>query len=161
MRIRCITAEDRAEWLRLLVGLYPNHPESEHTPVVDAFLSGTPHPELLPTEVFVCERPDGGLGGFLELSVRNYAEGCSGPTPYVESWYVDPDARGSGIGRLLVTACEQWARERGFTEIASDAELDNRGSQLAHRALGFQEVERTVHFRKAIEPATMSQTVHG
>jgi len=87
MRIRSIQSSDRAEWLRLLGGLYPHHPESEHIQSVDAFLAGTPHHELLPTEVFACQRSGGGLAGFLELSVRNYAEGCSGPTPCVESWY--------------------------------------------------------------------------
>ena len=154
MRIRSIHLHDRAEWLRLLLGLYPHHPESEHIPSVDAFLSGTPHDELVAAEVFVCERPaiqgQPRLAGFLELSVRNYAEGCSGPAPYVESWYVEPDARAQGVGRRLMEAAERWARERGYTELASDAELENRGSHRAHAALGFQEVERAVHFRKPL-----------
>ena len=150
MRIRSVKAEDRAEWLRLLAGLYPHHPGSEHIPSIDAFFSGATHEELLPAEVFVCERSSGGLCGFLELSVRNYAEGCSGPVPHVESWYVDPDARGHGIGRLLMAAAEQWAKEHGYRELASDAELDNSSSQSAHEALGFEEVERAVHFRKRL-----------
>lgn len=150
MRIRSVQIEDRAEWLRLLQSLYPHHPQSEHVPLVDAFLARTPHDELLPSEVFVCERPDARLAGFLELSVRDYAEGCSGRTPYVESWYVDPDVRGRGLGRLLMSAAEQWAKERGYGELASDAELDNAGSHKAHQALGFEEVERTVHFRKRL-----------
>jgi aminoglycoside 6'-N-acetyltransferase I len=150
MLIRSVLPSDRSEWLRLLKGLYPHHPESEHTPSIDAFLAGTPHPELLPIAVFVCEHPERGLCGFLELSVRNYAEGCSGPTPYVESWYVDPQARGHGIGRALMETAEQWAREQGYSELASDAELENRASRRAHQALGFQEVERAVHFRKAL-----------
>ncbi|HEX2189449.1 MAG TPA: GNAT family N-acetyltransferase [Longimicrobiaceae bacterium] len=150
MRIRTVQPSDRAEWLRLLVGLYPPHAESEHVPSVDAFLAGAPSPELLPSAVLVCERPGGGLAGFLELSVRSYAEGCTGPTPYVESWYVDPDVRGRGIGAALMAAAEQWGRDRGYAELASDTELENRGSQRAHRALGFEEVERAVHFRKAL-----------
>ncbi|MGH7449536.1 MAG: hypothetical protein ACRELT_18315, partial [Longimicrobiales bacterium] len=79
MRVRLLESADRAEWLRLLDGLYPHHAESDHVPSIDAFLDGTAHEELLPSVVFVCERNGGGLEGFLELSVRNYAEGCSGP----------------------------------------------------------------------------------
>jgi aminoglycoside 6'-N-acetyltransferase I len=118
--------------------------------VVDAFLASEPHEELLPAEVFVAELADGGLVGFLELSVRNYAEGCTGTTPYVESWYVDPGGRGKGVGRLLVEAAEQWARERGYEELASDTELENRASHAAHQAVGFEEVERAVHYRKRL-----------
>jgi aminoglycoside 6'-N-acetyltransferase I len=150
MDIRLVQLTDRAEWLRLLAGLYPEHPEVEHVPVVDAFLHGQAHPDLLPSAVFVCQEAAGRLSGFLELSVRNYAEGCTGATPYVESWYVDPEARGQGVGRALMTAAEQWAREHGYNEIASDAELENRASHQAHEALGLEVVERAVHFRKAL-----------
>jgi aminoglycoside 6'-N-acetyltransferase I len=40
-----------------------------------------------------------------------------------------------------------WARGRGCTEFAADALLDNEVSHAAHRALGFEEVERIVCFR--------------
>src|SRR5204862_2956995 len=103
---------------------------------------------LLPELVIVCERASGSLAGYIEVSVRNYAEGCDGATPYIESWFVDDDVRGAGIGAALMTEAEDWARSQGYREIASDALLDNLSSQKAHEALGFEEVERTVHFRK-------------
>jgi aminoglycoside 6'-N-acetyltransferase I len=136
--------------MRLLFGLYPDSVEADHTPSVDAYLAGQHIEELIPSAVFVVERADGRLGGFLELAVRNYAEGCTGDTPYIESWFVDEDLRRSGAGRSLMDAAEQWAREHGYTELASDALLDNVISHAAHRALGFDEVERAVHFRKAL-----------
>lgn len=150
MCIRPVQPSDRAEWLRLLLALYPDHPLSEHVPAVDAFFARRPHQELLPSAVFVCERAGGSLCGFLELSVRDYAEGCSGATPYVESWYVDSDRRGGGVGSALMAAAERWARQGGYAELASDAAVDNVASHHAHQALGFQEVERTVHFRKLL-----------
>ena len=150
MKTRLLATADRAEWMRLLFGLYPDSTEADHAPSVDAYLAGRQIGELIPSAVFVVERSDGRLGGFLELSVRNYAEGCTGDTPYVESWFVDEDLRGSGAGRSLITAAEIWAREHGYTELASDALLDNVNSHAAHRALGFEEVERAVHFRKAL-----------
>ena len=148
--IRPVTPDDRSEWLRLLVGLHPELPEADHVPSIDAYLSGGSIDEIIPSAVFVAERPDGRLGGFLELSVRNYAEGCSGDTPYVESWFVDEDLRDSGIGRALMEAAGQWARERGFSNLASDAILDNTLSHTAHEALGFEVVERIVVFRKVL-----------
>lgn len=148
--VRALRPSDRNEWLRMLFGLYPGTEESDHMPLIDAFLDGRATGELSPSAVFVLERPAGGLGGFLELAVRNYAEGCSGETPYVESWFVDEDLRGGGHGRGLLEAAEQWAREHGYAELASDALLDNHRSQAAHLALGFEEVERSVHFRKSL-----------
>lgn len=152
MKIRLIASTDRTEWLRLLKGLHPELPEAEHVPSIDAYLSGGSIGELIPSAVFVAERQNGRLGGFLELSVRNYAECCTGDTPYVESWYVDEDLRGTGVGRALMEAAEGWARDQGFAELASDALLDNTQSHAAHRALGFEVVERIVAFRKPLLP---------
>jgi aminoglycoside 6'-N-acetyltransferase I len=50
----------------------------------------------------------------------------------------------------LIAAAEKWTRERGLTEIASDAELENETSIRAHKALGFQETFRLVHFLKRV-----------
>jgi aminoglycoside 6'-N-acetyltransferase I len=152
MIVRTIAPSDRSEWLRLLKGLHPELSEADHVPSIDAFLSDQSIAELIPAAVFVAERQDKRLGGFLEISIRNYAEGCRGDTPYVESWYVDDDLRGTGIGRALMEAAERWARDRGFTELASDALLDNSLSHAAHKALGFEEVERIVVFRKPLPP---------
>jgi len=148
MRIRPVQAGDRADWLRMLRGLYPGTVDDDHAEDVDGFLSG--HPPVHTRAVFVCERDDGRACGLLELSLRNYAEGCAGETPYVESWYVDADVRGTGAGARLMSAAEEWARARGYTELASDTLLDNHASERAHLAVGFEVVERTIHFRKAL-----------
>ena len=101
--------------------------------------------------VFVAEAADGRLTGFLELGLRPYAEGCrSSPVPFVEAWYVAASARGQGCGRALIEAAERWALARGFSEIASDTQLENRLSQDAHAALGFEETGRIVCFRKSL-----------
>jgi aminoglycoside 6'-N-acetyltransferase I len=134
----------------MLLALYERSTESDHVSPVDGFFAGETSGPLLPAVVFVCERPAEGLAGFLELSIRNYAEGCTGPVPHVESWYVDPDVRRLGIGKSLMGAAEGWARAAGYDEIASDATLANRASQSAHGAVGFDEVERAVHFRKKL-----------
>ncbi|GIW38545.1 MAG: aminoglycoside 6'-N-acetyltransferase [Meiothermus ruber] len=99
---------------------------------------------------FVAEQ-NGQLVGFVEVSLRDYAEGCeSSPVGYLEGWYVAPKHRKTGIGRWLVQAAEDWARARGCSEMASDSELSNTPSHQAHARLGYQEVERIVCFRKSL-----------
>ncbi len=109
--------------------------------------SGTPLAEA----VFVCEDNDDSLCGFLELRLRPYAEGCaSSPVPFIEGWFVAPGARHKGAGRALVSAAENWALVRNFKEIASDTQLNNAQGLGAHAALGYEEVERLVTFRKSL-----------
>jgi aminoglycoside 6'-N-acetyltransferase I len=99
---------------------------------------------------FVIDRGRG-LGGYVEVGTRAYAEGCdSSPVAYVEAWYVDTDLRGNGWGRRLIAAVEGWARGQGLSELASGALLDNERSIAAHKSLGFREVERQVHFAKRL-----------
>ena len=49
-----------------------------------------------------------------------------------------------------MAAAEDWARARGYAEMASDCEVENLVSCRAHSALGYREVERLVHFRKPL-----------
>jgi aminoglycoside 6'-N-acetyltransferase I len=103
-------------------------------------------------EVLLAERDDGSIAGFVEAGSRPYADGCdTSPVGYVEAWFVDPDARRAGYGRALLKAAEQWARRQGYSEMASDALLDNEVSHAAHRAAGYEEVGRVVQFRKVLE----------
>src|SRR5690606_31319662 len=59
--------------------------------------------------------------------------------------------RRCGIGGALIATVEAWAAASGYDELASDTQLDNADSLAAHLALGFEEVERAIHFRKRIE----------
>ena len=146
--VRPVAPADRAEWLRMRVALWPD--EEELAVDVEAYLEGRPTRPPSLVAVFVATDPSDRPVAFLELAVREYAEGCEGPTPYVEGWYVDPHARRRGVGHALLAAAERWAREHGYRELASDIESDNRVSELAHLAFGFEEVERLIVFRKAL-----------
>src|SRR6478609_7429532 len=144
--IAALQNEDRAEWLRMRRLLWPDCSEEMHAfEVAQQELNGAE------TAVLVFRRPNGELGGFVELSIRDRVDGSmSERVGYVEGWFVDEDLRGSGIGRELIAAAERWTVERGLTEIASDAELENENSIRAHKALGFQETFRLAHFLKRI-----------
>jgi len=113
-------------------------------------------------EVFVVERPDGSLAGFVEAGTRPYADGCeTSPVGYVEAWYVDPDVRREGLGRALLDAVEEGARARGYREIASDARPHNLVSHAAHLSAGYEEVDRVVQFRKVIARPQAGESTAG
>ena len=99
---------------------------------------------------FVAYSTPGQAVGLAEASVRaDYVNGAhSSPVAFLEGLYVAPEARRKGIARSLVSAVSQWARGVGCTELASDASLDNESSHAVHLALGFQQTERVVFFRK-------------
>ena len=149
--VRPLRAGDEPKVQRMRKALWPDNSDEDNEHEVAAYVRGTP-PEPLGGALFVCELPDSGIVGFCEASLRSYAEGCdpSRPVGYIEGWFVEPDHRRNGVGRALIQACEQWARERGCEEMGSDAEIDNTLSHRAHAALGYEEVERIVCFRKKI-----------
>jgi len=153
MIIRPVTNNDREEWLRMRLVLWPDDTPENHLAEIDEIAAGKYAPPIsLPQTAFVAERPQGGLGGFLEASLRGYADGCdTRPVGYIEGWFIDEDLRRQGVGAALVAAAEAWARSQGCREMASDCLIDNTPSQQAHLALGYQEAERLIHFCKKID----------
>ncbi|MGA9273050.1 MAG: GNAT family N-acetyltransferase [Candidatus Cybelea sp.] len=150
MIVRAIQIAEAGEWARLRGRLWPDADPQELTAETQAFLEGAEMPTI--AAAFVAREEEGDEAiGFLELGVRPFADGCeSRPVAHVEGWYVEPAARGRGVGRALMTAAENWARERGFTELASDTEVENDLSLAAHLRFGFFETERLIKFRKPL-----------
>jgi aminoglycoside 6'-N-acetyltransferase I len=146
VKIRPVEERDMQEWLRMRMALWPGDHPSHYQEEMQELLANPP--EFI---TFVAERSEGGLGAFLEASLRRYADGCdSSPVGYIEGWYVDPDLRRCGIGRRLVQAAEGWAASRGCQEMGSDTWIDNQVSLDAHLALGYREAERLIHFCKRL-----------
>jgi aminoglycoside 6'-N-acetyltransferase I len=149
MQIRNIRPEDRAEWIRMRDLLWPGS-LADHQLDTEIFFTRNDRS----TATLVVDRLDGRLGGFIDLNQRQYAEGCaSSPVAYIEGWFIDADLRQKGLGASLVRAGEQWARDQGLQEIASDAEIENEISINAHKALGYKEEIRIVCFRKTLNNA--------
>jgi aminoglycoside 6'-N-acetyltransferase I len=103
--------------------------------------------------VFLAENAQAQVIGFAEVSLRHdHVDGATiSPVPYLEAWFVQEPFRGQGIGRLLLDAVEVWASSRGYTELASDAELQNTLSIHLHHHLGFTEIDRNVTFLKTLK----------
>lgn len=145
MTTRLADPGDAAAWLRMRAALWPEAPQTElEIEVAQHF--ATIAPSLW---VFICEDSDARPVGILELSLRSCAGGCSSsPIPHVEGWYTEPEMRSRGVGRALMRAAECCARERGYRELASDTQLSNEDGARAHLGLGFEEVERAIHYRQ-------------
>ena len=90
--------------------------------------------------------------GFAQCQLRyDYVEGTdSSPVGYLEGIYVADEYRKQGFARELLTACEDWAKEKGCAEFASDCELSNTQSLQFHLNVGFAEANRIICFTKKI-----------
>jgi len=141
------SATDRS-WLALRTQLWPDGSESEHLRyMADALARGH--------FVRLASAPDGTAVAFVEASQRvDYVNGTStSPVAFLEGLYVAPSARRKGVARALVAEIERWAAARGCSVLASDSPIENVMAHATHRALGFEEMERVVYFRRAVHGA--------
>lgn len=148
MIVRCASVEQPG-WLALRRALWPHATTEEHLAEMSAFLAA-PARYVQFVALLESQQPI----GLAEASVRSdYVNGTeSSPVAFLEGVYVIPEARRQGVATALVSAVAEWAPTVGCREIASDALLENVGSHALHRALGFEETERVVFFRRALSP---------
>ncbi len=157
MIVRRAAPADRPGWLRLRCALWPGADAEHERETRRYFTDGAQLIDALFVAELEAKRGDAQEGddaliGFLEASLRSYAEGSDADrVPYVEGWYVASEHRRRGVGAALVDAAADWARSLGYQELASDAQADNAASIAAHRALGFEVVEESVCFLKSLE----------
>ena len=150
VEVRHVTPGDGDAWLQMRCALWPEGDSAAHGAEIARFFAGRLHE---PLAVLMAVDRTGDPLGFAELSIRRYAEDCeTDRVAYLEGWYVVPDARRQGVGRALVEAAFGWAVERGCTEFASDALLDNETSARAHTAVGFDETVLIRCFKKLLDP---------
>lgn len=69
--------------------------------------------------------------------VVSTAEG--GPSVLVEDMVVATDQRGRGVGRALLTALADWARQQGVTRMQLLADANNQPALGYYRHLGWQD----------------------
>lgn len=147
MLIHPVKQSDRGSWERMRDALWPS-PAREHAGEIDRYLAGQVRE---PLEVLMAFDELGRAIGLIELSIRAYAEGCATDrVAFIEGWYVDPHARGKGVGAALINAAEAWARAQACTELGSDTEVENVSSAAAHRAVGFIETAVVRCFKKSL-----------
>lgn len=136
MKIYRMTQKHYSSWLMMRKKLWPSCTEEEHNEEIRMQLA---QPDKYPG--FIALDDFQNPIGFLEASIHDYTPGChSSPVGYIEGWYVEQANRKLGVGKELVKTAENWFADKGYQEMASDAELDNRVSIEAHKRLGYAEV---------------------
>lgn len=141
--IRPAKRTDLPAWIEMRRELYPETSESNHELEMTDILSNFERTACLLAIV------DKEAVGFIEVSIRDWAEGCATKdVGYVESIIVCSGHRRRGIAKALLAAAEDWARDRGAVEMASDVDFDNDASLAWHTRAGFEEVGRSVLFKK-------------
>lgn len=140
-----VTGSHLADWLQLRILLWPDH-EDVHLLEMRQLLE-QPH-----TLQLLSYNDQQQAIAMLEASIRyEYVNGTqTSPVAFLEGIYVLPEYRRTGVASALVQQVEPWAKQFACTEFASDATLDNTVSHAMHRALGFQETERVIYFKKNI-----------
>jgi hypothetical protein len=141
MPIRPVQPTDHTEWLRMRRTLWGGAVE-EHPHDMDTYFATPQGGITLPQGgiTFVVERTGGGLCGFIEVSLRSYAEGCqTSPVAYIEGWYVDAEShrhilgtppcagsRGMGEAAWAQGNCQRYA-DRQYREHPRTSSLRVRG----------------------------------
>jgi aminoglycoside 6'-N-acetyltransferase I len=148
MPIERCTTDHLDDWARLRQALWPESTREDHRRELARQLSsGGPG-----VVAFVSRVTSGEVVGFAEATLRHDpVNGCdTSPVLFLEGIYVVPAHRRRGVAKSLCEAIEAWGRSLGCTEFGSDALLDNAASHAFHSALGFEECERVVVFRKLL-----------
>lgn len=132
------------DWVLLRIMLWPNTTQKQHLLEIKDILRTKKNIVLI---IFINKK----AVGFVECEFRSYADGClSGDIPYLEGWYILNKYRKIGLGKKILIELIKILKKRGYKEMASDCEINNKLSYKAHRALGFIEIKRLVHFKKKI-----------
>jgi putative acetyltransferase len=130
MKLRLGTIEDAAEMERVAIAAIG---ESGYTPEqIDAWLSGFSEErmrELCATSFVMIVEANGEVLGFATLIERGETAG------ELDLWYVDPDFKRRGVGKILVRAIEDRARQQEMSAIWVDASqpATHRLEQLGYR----------------------------
>jgi DNA-binding MarR family transcriptional regulator/GNAT superfamily N-acetyltransferase len=89
-------------------------------------------------------RPPGGL--FLVATLHDEPVGCGGlklhadRPPEIKRMWVEPRARGLGVGRRLLTALEEQARARGQDAVRLDTNRTLREAIAMYQSAGYREI---------------------
>ena len=131
-RIRAATAGDAPVFGRLLHAFNSEYgePEPDADTIAERAAPLIESGEV--TVLFVGEGPD----GFAELRFRPSLY-TGALDAYLEELYVVPERRGRGLGRALLEAAIDHARERGAARIDLNTSVDDVAARALYESAGF------------------------
>lgn len=146
MRITSVTVDQFPIWKRLRQAVFTGFDPEFHDEEMQWLL------ESDQAECFLAWSNDNEPIGLLEMSLHNFVDGCIGsPVGYIEGIYLEPDHRGTGLGRRLIDFAAEWAKSKGCRHLATDAEIDNIEAQAFYRKIGFSEGWKTIGYTMPLD----------
>jgi len=147
--INAVSPADFEDWFELALELWPEEEEEDRQDLrqtLTNILQGEHQKGWLVRDA------SGAAIAFMNLSLRqDYVPGATQqPVAFVEGIYVRVPYRHQGVGTALIRWAEQWGRQQGCAELASDALIENEDSYHFHTQVGFEEVEPAVCFIKSL-----------
>ena len=100
--------------------------------------------------IFVAEKDDLKLAGFVQL----YPSFCSVsavPILILYDLFVDQSQRSEGIGRKLMNAARDFAKENGFKRLELSTAKDNHIGQSLYESLGYELDQEFLHYSLEVD----------
>ena len=91
---------------------------------------------------WVVRRAQGQKAQGVLLANRNWSVKFGGQSLWIESLYVDPEARRNGYGRQMVGFVLDWAEENDIRGVDLEAYRGNTPASILYRSLGFYRLGR-------------------
>lgn len=97
-------------------------------------------PDTPPKALWVAERDNAILGSIFCMP----SDGIEG-SAQLRMLYVEPEARGQGIGRMLVDQCVRFARDSGYERMRLWTHSIQQAARKLYAGAGFEIVETEPH----------------
>ncbi len=134
IRTRALEVNDRAAWQQLWDGYLEFYRQSLPREITEFTWSRLVDPSETLSGIVAVDAKDRLLGfahQHIHLSTWSTKGYC-----YLEDLYVEPSARGSGVGRALIEAVYRWADERGATRVYWHTEETNEQARRLYDRIG-------------------------
>ena len=86
--------------------------------------------------------------GLVHLYVRPALD--KPPEVMVQAIVIDAAHRSKGIGKILMSAAESWASERGYDSVALHSNVSRSGAHSFYETLGYQLIATSHLFRREL-----------
>jgi GNAT superfamily N-acetyltransferase len=146
LHVRPYISDDRAFVLnlapRLAIGKRPWRDLQRWLTTVEEWLNESIEHHHHKTMVLIAEDENGERLGFATVSHHKHFTGQ--PQAYIGELATSELAEGRGVGKALVEACEQWAREQGYELLTLSTGAGNARALGFYHHLGFQDEDVTL-----------------
>lgn len=98
--------------------------------------------------VFILERADGGVAGWVGVSIYRSVE--SDARAEITGLVVDERFRSQGIGQRLLERAENWAREKGCSVVALRSNVIRGRAHAFYERCGYEHFKTQKSYRKTL-----------